>query len=150
MAVDVIPYVPLEQKVTLTTAEIFDLTEALKDPSTVLEATRKLQLAARTQEDIDRANEVIERGHIQEQESAASTWIKNNPQFIVCDENIKAFQDLMGSLNWAITDRNMTAAYEELLRQEALVTQLPKLPNQNSEPGQKRNRERHSSRKPHP
>jgi hypothetical protein len=128
MKVDVIPYVPLEEKITLTNGEIYDLTQQLKDPSTVLEATRKLQLAARTQQDIDRANEVIIRGRQQEQESAASTWIKNNPQFIVCDENLQALMDIMGSLNWAVTDRNMTLAYNALVEQDALVTKAPEVP----------------------
>jgi hypothetical protein len=58
---------------------------------------------------------------MQEQESAASTWIKSNPQFYVCDENIKAFQDLMGGLNWPVTFRNMGIAYTALLEQGALI-----------------------------
>lgn len=128
MQVDVIPYVPLEQKVTLSTAEIYDLTEQLKDPSTVLEATRRLQLGSRTQEDIDRANEMIERGRMQEQEAAAHKWMRDNPQFIVCDENLKAMMEIMGSLNWGVTSGNLTKAYNALLEQEALITSLPDVP----------------------
>jgi hypothetical protein len=130
MKVDVIPYVPLEEKITLTPEQIFEATEQLKDPTTAIKASRLLYLASRTQEDIDRANEVIVRGRMQEQESAASTWIKNNPQFIVCDENLQAMMDIMGSLNWCVSDRNMTLAYNELMRQEALVTKLPEIPEQ--------------------
>ena len=125
LAVDIIPYVPLEQKVTLSAGEIFDLTEALKNPATVLEATRRLQLGARTQEDIDRANEVIERGRMAEQESAARRWMEATPAYIPCPENEKAMIDAMNSLGWGVTHRNLDLCFAELLRQEALITELP-------------------------
>jgi hypothetical protein len=127
MAVDVIPYVPLEMKVNLSPAELFEAHAMLADPNTAVEGTRRLQLAARTQEDIDRANEVIERGRMQEQEAAAHKWMRDNPQFIVCDENLKAMMEIMGGLGWGVTNRNMTLAYSALLEQEALITQLPEV-----------------------
>jgi hypothetical protein len=130
LAVDIIPYVPLEQKVTLSAAEIYDLTEQLKDPSTVLEATHRLQLGARTQLDIDRANEVIERGRMQEQESAARRWMEATPAYVPCPENEKAMIDAMNSLGWGVTHGNLQKCFEELLRQEALITEIPEIPEQ--------------------
>lgn len=127
MAVDVIPYVPLEVKVNLTPAELFEAHAMLADPSTAVEGTRRLQAAARTQEDVDRANEQLERGRMQEQEAAARKWMTDNPQFIVCDENLKAMMELMSGLNWGVTSGNLTKAFNALLEQEALLTSLPEV-----------------------
>jgi hypothetical protein len=124
MKVDVVNYVPLEVKVTLTPAEVFEATEMLKDPSTSIEGTRRLQAAARTQEDIDRANEQLVRSREIEAQTTVSKWIVDNPQFYVCDENIKAFRDLMGGLNWAVTSHNMSLAYDALVEQNALIERI--------------------------
>jgi hypothetical protein len=121
MAVDVIEYAPLEQKVTLTPAELFEAHAMLSDPSTAVEGTRRLQLAARTPEDIARANESLLRGRMLEAQSIAKKWMDDNPQFIANDHNIGQLRDLMGGLNWAITPRNMSKAFEALVEQGVLT-----------------------------
>ena len=125
MQVDVVEYAPLEQKVTLTPAELFEATEMLKDPTTSIEGTRRLQAAARTQADVDRANESLVRGRMLEAQSVAKKWMEDNPQFFVSDHNIGQLRDIMGTLNWAVTPRNMTLAYNALVEQGVLIDKLP-------------------------
>ena len=126
MAVDVIEYAPLEQKITLTPAELFEATEMLKDPTTSIEGTRRLQAAARTDADIARANEALLRGRYLEAQTIAKKWMEDNKsQFFVCDHNIGQLRDLMASLNWAITPSNMDKAFAALVEQGVLIDSLP-------------------------
>jgi hypothetical protein len=125
MDIDVIEYPPLEVKVTLSPAEIFDATEKMKDPTTAVEAARLLAAAGRTQAEVDLANENTIRGRYLEQKEAAERWLTDNPQFYPCPENLKALMDITGTLNWAITKKNLDIAFAELVRQNALVERLP-------------------------
>jgi hypothetical protein len=125
MQVDVLDYAPLEVKVTLTPAELYEAHAMLADPSTAVEGTRRLQAAARTQEDVDRANEGLLRARFLESKAVAEKWMTDNPQFYPCNENIQAMMQITGGLNWAITPGNMTKAFLELAEQNALVERLP-------------------------
>jgi hypothetical protein len=125
MSVDVVEYAPLEAKVTLTPAELFEATEMLKDPSTSIEGTRRLQAAARTQADIDRANEGLVRGRQIEAQTIAEKWLRDNPAFYANDHNIGALREIMGTLNWAVTPKNLSLAHNALIEQGILVDRLP-------------------------
>jgi hypothetical protein len=125
MTVDVVEYAPLEVKVTLAPAELFEATEMLKDPSTSIEGTRRLQAAARTDQDIARANEALIRGRSIEAQTIAEKWLHENPTFYACDHNIGALREIMGTLNWAVTPKNLSLAHQALIEQNVLVDKLP-------------------------
>ena len=120
MQVEVVNYAPLLTPITLTPKEIYDLTEQLKDPSTVLEATRKLRQASYTPEECARHNEGIERQRYQDAKSVGQKWLTENPDFYPSPENIKELQKLMGELNWAVTEKNLDLAFKTLKDQDAL------------------------------
>src|SRR5690348_8932191 len=121
LEVEKINYAPLTKPLVLTPDEIFELTEQLKDPVTVLAATRKLRQASMTQEECDRANAAeIQRRYI-EQRDTAFEWIGQHPEFYNCPENIAAIQKLMGELNWAVTLKNLDRAFKELQTQGVLL-----------------------------
>ena len=120
MQVDVVNYAPLLTPITLTPKEIYDLTEQLKDPSTVLEATRKLRQASYTPEECARHNEGIERQRYNDAKSVGQKWLTENPDFYPSPENIKELQKLMGELNWAVTEKNLDLAFKTLKDQDAL------------------------------
>jgi hypothetical protein len=123
---DVVNYPPLEVKVTLSPSELFDATEMMKDPTTAVEGARRLAAAARTQEDVDRANEITILSRQREQEQIAHNWMSAHPEFYQCKENIQAMIDLMTKLNWAaISNRNLDLAFKALQEQGILVEQLP-------------------------
>lgn len=124
--IDVIEYPPLEVKVTLSPAEIFDATERMKDPTTAVAAAKLLAAAGRTQAEVDLANENTIRGRYLEQKESAERWLtENQDKFYPCPENIKALMDITATLNWAITKKNLDIAFAELVRQNALVEKLP-------------------------
>ena len=120
MQVEVVNYAPLLTPITLTPKEIYDLTEQLKDPSTVLEATRKLRQASYTPEECARHNEGIERQRYNDAKSVGQKWLTENPDFYPSPENIKELQKLMGELNWAVTEKNLDLAFKTLKDQDAL------------------------------
>ena len=121
MQVEVVNYAPLLTPITLTPKEIYDLTEQLKDPSTVLEATRKLRQASYTPEECARHNEGIERQRYNDAKSVGQKWLTENPDFYPSPENIKELQKLMGELNWAVTEKNLDLAFKTLKDQDALL-----------------------------
>lgn len=118
----------------LTPDEIFRLTERrkqvrneLKDPATVIQATRELReiekkfnQASLTWEECRAINDENGRKARTEAERMARLWMRNNPKFYVCPENIKAFQDLFKGMQWAITPANMDLAFSILVEQDAL------------------------------
>lgn len=120
LSVEVVNYPPPVKPLILSSIEIFDLTEQAKDPVTILEATRKLRQASLSQEECDRQNEAAERQRYSDQYNIAVTWAHNHPEFHNCPTNIKAMQDLMSGLNWAVTTKNLDLAYKELVRQDVL------------------------------
>lgn len=125
---EVVAYAPLMQAVSLTPKEIYDLTEQQKDPSTVLEATRKLRQASYTLEECARYNEAIERQRYNDQKTVAEKWISGNPDFHASPENIGNMQKLMGQLNWAVTEKNLDLAFKTLKEQEAYVPEVIETP----------------------
>jgi hypothetical protein len=124
MQVEVVNYAPLLTPISLTPKEIFDLTEQLKDPSTVLEATRKLRQASYTPEECARHNESIERARYNDAKSVGQKWLAENPDFYPSPENIKELQKLMGELNWAVTENNLDLAFKTLKEQEAYTPEV--------------------------
>ena len=125
---EVIPYAPLMQAVSLTPKEIYDLTEQQKDPSTVLEATRKLRQASYTPEECARYNEAIERQRFSEQKATGEKWISENPDFHASPENINNLIKLMGGLGWAATEKNLDLAFKILKEQEVYVPEVIETP----------------------
>ena len=125
---EVIPYAPLMQAVSLTPKEIYDLTEQQKDPSTVLEATRKLRQASYTPEECARYNEAIERQRFNEQKATGEKWISENPDFHASPENINNLIKLMGGLGWAATEKNLDLAFKILKEQEVYVPEVIETP----------------------
>jgi hypothetical protein len=121
---EIIEYPPLVEKITLTPAELYDYTAAQSDPLRSVEALRMLRLAGMTQAEVDRQNEVLIRSRMMEATSIADKWMKENPEFYKCPENIKAMIDLMGEsgLNWAVTSHNLDLSFDALKEQEVLVT----------------------------
>jgi hypothetical protein len=113
-------------KVNLTAEQLFDAHAMLSDPSTAVEGTRLLQLAARTQEDIDRSNELLERSRMMEASSIADQWIKKTSDFYGCPENIKTMIDFMGEkgVNWAVTKKNLQMAWD-ILREQGILVDRP-------------------------
>ena len=121
LEVEVINYAPLMKPVILTPDEIFTLTEQLKDPITVLEATRKLRQASITPEECTRQNEATERQRYSDQFNTAVTWMQQHPEFYNCPENIQTLQEFMGTLNWAVTIKNLNLAFSNLQEQGVLL-----------------------------
>jgi hypothetical protein len=121
LEVEVITYAPLMQPIVLSADEIYTLTEQMKDPTTVLEATRKLRQASITPEECARENEKIERQRYSDQYNTAITWIQNHSDFYNCPENIKSLQEFMGTLNWAVTIKNLDLAFQKLQEQGVLL-----------------------------
>lgn len=116
-----VSYPPLVKPLRLTPDEIFDLTEKQKDPTTVIEAMRKLRQASLTQEECDRLNSIEGQRQRSEAKTIAVEWIEQNPEFYNCTENIAAMQDLMGGLNWAVTIKNLDLAFKILQDQGVLL-----------------------------
>lgn len=117
-----INYAPLAKVLKLSPDEIFLLTDQTKDPSTVLEATRKLRLASITQEEVDRQNEAVIRQRYSDQFNVAATWMSENEnKFYRCDHNINAMKQIMGELNWAVTIANLDQAFKFLEEQGVLL-----------------------------
>lgn len=132
--VEKINYPPLVEKLTLTPDEIYDLTEKLKDPVHILEAQRKLRLASLSDEEIGRENEAIIQRRQQDAYNTAANWVKAHPEFHRCPENIKAMQELMLELDWAVTPNNMNLAYQELVKQGVLIEKPAEAPTRQSAP----------------
>jgi hypothetical protein len=129
--VEVIPYAPLMEPTQLTPKEIFDLTEAQKDPTKVLEATRKLRQASYTPEECARYNEAIERQRYNDQRSVAEKWFEEKAksgEYFLSPENNKAMQDLMGELNWAVTAKNLDLAFRTIKEQGVYVPEIIETP----------------------
>jgi hypothetical protein len=129
LEVERVEYAPLMQAISLTPKEIFDLTEQQKDPTTVLDATRKLRQASYTPEECARYNEGILRERFNDNQSTAQKWMENS-DFFPSPENIASLKDLMGGLNWAVTLKNLDLAYQTLKDQEVYVpeTKSPEPP----------------------
>ena len=125
MEVEKIQFAPLLEPVILTPDEIFQLTEQLKDPVTVLKATARLRQASITPEECARQNEETIRRRYETQYNTAISWVNSHPEFYNCPENIKYMQDLMGELNWAVTVRNLDKAFQILVEQDVLVKPEP-------------------------
>ena len=121
LKVEKIDYAPFLTPLSLTADEVYTLTEQMKDPTTVLEASRKLRLASLTPEECARQNEIITRQRRNEQASIAATWLISTPEFYNCDENIEKIRELMGTLDWAVTPRNLDLAFKTLTEQGALL-----------------------------
>jgi hypothetical protein len=117
LRVETVNYPPLVQPLKLTPDEIYKLTEQQKDPSTVLEATRKLRQASLTDEECARLNQAELQRRYQEGFHVANEWVKSHDEFYNCRENLLAMQELMGALDWAMTPRNIDLAFKVLTEQ---------------------------------
>lgn len=121
LQVEIVNYPSPIEPLKLTPDEIFVLTEQLKDPVTVLEATRKLRQASLTQEECARQNEAVTRQRYSDQYNTAITWVNTHSDFYNCPDNIEAMQNLMAGLNWAVTIKNMDLAFKILKEQSVLL-----------------------------
>jgi len=133
MQVEVVPYAPLMEPQVLTPKQIFDLTEQLKDPTTVLEATRVLRQASYTPEECARYNEAIEKQRFNDTLTVANRYFtehdsNNGGDFYICPENTKSLREFMSELNWAVTDKNLDLAISTLKEQGALLDAPPTPP----------------------
>jgi hypothetical protein len=125
MTPEIVSYPPLEVKVTLTPEQLFDAHSMLANPETAVEGTRLLAAAARTPEEIARGNEFIIRSRMTEASNIAATWVRENPDFFECVENVQALMDALNKLNWACTSFNLSLAFDALKEQGILVDRLP-------------------------
>jgi hypothetical protein len=128
LAVEVVNYPPPIKPLILSPDETFTLTEQLKDPTTVLEATRKLRQASLTPEECARQNEEIERRRFSDGYNTAVSWMQIRPEFYNCAENIEALQKLMAELNWAVTVKNLDIAFATLTEQGVLLERPEEIP----------------------
>ena len=132
LQVEKVYFPPLLKKLDLTPQEIFDLSEAERDPSdpkAMLDAKNKLRLAGMTQGEIDLQNEQINNARTQHAYSTATTWVKATSFYPgPNNENVAALQGLMAQLDWAVTPANLSKAYEILKEQDILVARPASTP----------------------
>ena len=112
---------PLLEYVELQPTEIFELTEQLKDPSTMLQAQRRLAKAALTKEEVERQNSETIRARIAEGRNTTTMWMKANNFYAESPENITALNEIFVKHDIFPTPFNLSLAFETLKNQGLYV-----------------------------